>query len=284
MGTAQPKGLGGLRVDFIYPESNFANRMVRDRWSLGGVKRFVAYAAVDEELFLEAEKDPPERDPYRMVYFSHPSKGLAAAKGVLRELRRVDPRFHLAVFGGEALWGGTPSPSDGETAVEEFGLVAQPALVRHLLGSSYSICLQSREEPFGMVVTESMRAGLVVLASPVGAYPELVQHGKNGFLLDGDPDSVETWKQASTLILQLDSRPEEAREIRKRARRVPWSTARMARVWTEHWDWWFGGGHAGQESGCEVCGGPRLRLSDGLHCLDCGNYTCDALVWEGEPA
>jgi len=271
-GTDRPGGLETIGANFIYPKSNFLNEIVRDQWGMARVRRFVAYNGFDEDLFLAAEKDPPRRDHHRMVYFSHPSKGLATSLGVLRVLRRTDRRFHLDVFGGESLWGGVPTAPLSDEAVRDFGLVGQGELARELLASGYSLILQSRQEPFGMVVTESQRAGLVVLASPVGAYPELVQHGRNGFLVPGDPQSEETWAEAASLILELRDRPDEEQKIRETARQVPWSAGLMARVWTEHWDWWFGRREPTQGESCRVCGGAVLRTIDGTHCLECGVY------------
>ena len=40
------------------------------------------------------------------------------------------------------------------------------------------------QEPFGLVVREAMNAGVPVVASAVGGIPEIVQHGRNGFLFE----------------------------------------------------------------------------------------------------
>ena len=46
------------------------------------------------------------------------------------------------------------------------------------------------EEPFGMVVAESMAAGTPVLAMRRGAMPEVIDHGRNGFLCDTAEEMV----------------------------------------------------------------------------------------------
>ncbi|HLI72636.1 MAG TPA: glycosyltransferase family 4 protein [Acidimicrobiales bacterium] len=46
-------------------------------------------------------------------------------------------------------------------------------------------------EPFGMVMLESMACGTPVLAFPEGAAPEVVDHGKTGFLCDDEAAMVE---------------------------------------------------------------------------------------------
>ena len=40
------------------------------------------------------------------------------------------------------------------------------------------------QERFGLVVREAMNAGVPVVASAVGGIPEIVQHGRNGFLFE----------------------------------------------------------------------------------------------------
>ena len=46
-------------------------------------------------------------------------------------------------------------------------------------------------EPFGMVMIEAMACGTPVLAFPEGAAPEVVDHGRTGFLCDDEDAMVE---------------------------------------------------------------------------------------------
>ncbi|MBA3653750.1 MAG: glycosyltransferase family 4 protein [Actinobacteria bacterium] len=43
-------------------------------------------------------------------------------------------------------------------------------------------------EPFGMVMIEAMACGTPVIAYPEGAVPEVVEHGRTGFLVDSEED------------------------------------------------------------------------------------------------
>ncbi|NDJ18695.1 glycosyltransferase family 4 protein [Myxacorys almedinensis] len=54
-------------------------------------------------------------------------------------------------------------------------------------------------EPFGLVMVESMAAGTPVIAMRRGAAPELIDHGKTGFLCDRVEDCVAALEQISTL-------------------------------------------------------------------------------------
>lgn len=54
-------------------------------------------------------------------------------------------------------------------------------------------------EPFGMVPLEAMACGTPVLAFPEGAAPEVVDHGRTGFLCDDEDDMVRRLDQIADL-------------------------------------------------------------------------------------
>jgi glycosyltransferase involved in cell wall biosynthesis len=58
------------------------------------------------------------------------------------------------------------------------------------------------DEPFGMVVAESMAAGTPVLTYPRGAMPELVKHGETGFLARDEDEMI----QAARDVEKVDRR------------------------------------------------------------------------------
>ena len=55
-------------------------------------------------------------------------------------------------------------------------------------------------EPFGNVTTEAMMRGTAVIASAVGAQPEIVVNGETGFLIS--PNNVEALTEALLRLLQ----------------------------------------------------------------------------------
>lgn len=57
-----------------------------------------------------------------------------------------------------------------------------------LLSASDVFLLPSAQESFGLAALEAMACGVPVVASSVGGLPELVRHGRNGFL--HEPDDV----------------------------------------------------------------------------------------------
>jgi glycosyltransferase involved in cell wall biosynthesis len=273
-GTIKPGGLEHVGYDFVYAKSNFLRGIALESWTVPQSKVFVAYNGFEEADFAHAERRKPKRDPWRLVYFSHPSKGLDTAMDILCRLRAADSRFHLFVYGGPQLWGQEEQTLPSAEGVFYHGLIGQKELARNLMTCAYSINLQARLEPFGMVITESMRAGCIVLASPVGAYQELIRDGEDGYLIQEDHTSEVARSQAAELILQLHRQPDIVSYLQRNGCKVIWDTDTMVRIWEGHWRWWFEGEEpAGNRSGeCPLCRGNQLWLADGYHCIQCGYY------------
>lgn len=277
-GADRPAGLEHLDLDFVYPKSNFLNRIVAERWELPGARRFVIYNGYDESLYQVSSRSL-QRDPYRLLYLSHPSKGLQAALAVTRRLREVDSRFHLDVYGGEALWGQPGLKRSAPEGVRYRGLIGQSELTVEMLQSSVAICLQDREEPFGMVVIEAQRAGMLVVASAVGAHPELIQDGLNGLLLSGPASAPETISAGSSAIATLVKDGRKLEDMRKSAAAVPWSDRRLAETWSLHWDMQLvtlemaaNVDATSRTQSCRNCGSFLSLLSGDLRCYECGYF------------
>lgn len=57
----------------------------------------------------------------------------------------------------------------------------------------------SFDEPFGLSVVEAMACGTPVIAFNRGSMPELIEHGKNGFLVSGCQEAIEHVDRIKTL-------------------------------------------------------------------------------------
>jgi glycosyltransferase involved in cell wall biosynthesis len=257
--------------DYYYVPSNFIRTFSISTWNLQPEKFFVSYRGVTETNFRSVR--PIKRDPFRLVYLGHPIKGLETARVILRKLREKDQRFTLHIYGGNQLWGGPEEVLPAEPGVFYHGICGQKELAREIQKATFSLNLQDIREAFGMAVIESMKAGCIVLASPVGSYNETVRNGFNGFLVPGDHTREETRETASGLILDLVNNPEICKYIQKNAINTPMDWQTIARTWEEHWDSVLIKDHKQKfTNGCASCKGDLLAFSDGYHCLKCGNY------------
>ena len=62
---------------------------------------------------------------------------------------------------------------------------------RDLLAEAAALLFPIRwAEPFGQVLTESLSSGIPVIAAPLGAVPEIIFHGKNGYLCRSEDEFV----------------------------------------------------------------------------------------------
>jgi glycosyltransferase involved in cell wall biosynthesis len=77
---------------------------------------------------------------------------------------------------------------------------ADLAAKRRLLARSRALLVPLRwEEPFGLVMIEALLAGCPVIASPRGAAPEIVEHGRDGFLVKTPAEMAEALRHAARL-------------------------------------------------------------------------------------
>jgi len=181
-GIPLPHNVDYQDFDYVYFPSNFVKENFCRQVELDQKRVFTCYRGV-EDTFFKNSRSP--RDPFNLVYLGHPEKGLEDALAVLRLLRRHNPLFKLHVFGGYGLWGNTQTFIPPEPGLVDHGLIGQKMLIPLLQKMSFSLNLQAIQEGFGLAVCESMKAGCVVLASRVGAYPEVIRQGNNGFLISG---------------------------------------------------------------------------------------------------
>lgn len=87
------------------------------------------------------------------------------------------------------------------------GHLPQPEMERQFEAAWVQVVPSMWAEPFGNVTTEAMMRGTAVIASAVGAQPEIVVEGKTGFLVP--PGDVEALAAKLTLLLEDRSLSEQ---------------------------------------------------------------------------
>ncbi len=77
-------------------------------------------------------------------------------------------------------------------AVTWLGYLPQSEMEQHFAGAWVQVVPSQWAEPFGNVTTEAMMRGTAVIASAVGAQPEIVVDRETGFLISS-PSNVDVW-------------------------------------------------------------------------------------------
>jgi len=134
---------------------------------------------------------------------------------------RVFSEVHKKVRSKLVMIGDGPEKANAETQVRELGLekdvlfLGNQDCMEELLPLADVFLLPSSSESFGLVALEAMSAEVPVVTSNTGGLPEVVEHGRTGFLHDV---SHEAGFVTSTLRLLQNDRLRRA--MGRRARQV----------------------------------------------------------------
>jgi len=209
-------------ADAIVGCSDFVTQQVKDRFPGLSDRCLTIRNAVDTDLYRPAADPHPDRPP-TILYYGRlsPEKGLHVVLNAFRQVVAAVPSATLVIAGQVALAGAEfvdPFGSDAMFAEldrfwgrgEEYrayldsliddtmrprvrfvGPVANRDTVGLLHQSDVLVFPSLWHEPFGLPVIEAMAAGLPVVASRGGAFPETVVDGETGLLVDrGDVDGL----------------------------------------------------------------------------------------------
>lgn len=265
-GVPKPAHLDAFGADYFYAASNFLRDVCVERWHVDPARVFVCYNGVKQELFEAVEAAPPPRDPFSLAYIGPAEKGRSAALEILRRLRACDERYHLDTFGGRALWGGPADPPSDQLGVTDRGKLGQSVLMPELFKHEYCLAPQAMEEGFGIAVQEAKRAGMIVFASGVGAFRELITTNYDGFVIPEPHDADTSHDHVVRLIRSLQTEPARREWIRTNAMQTPWSWKLAARTWTAHWQ------HVLSANSARGSSDGWLSLPDGWHDPVTGRY------------
>jgi glycosyltransferase involved in cell wall biosynthesis len=151
-------------------------------------------------------------------------KGVAEAIAVARRARR---RLVIAAKAHErdeqAMFTETVRPAVDEGIVDWRGEVEGAERDRLMAGALATLMLGAWPEPFGLVAVEAMATGTPVIARRAGAYPEVIEHGVTGFLVDDEDEAMLALKRVAGL---------DRRAIAARAR-DRFSVARMVSAYEQ---------------------------------------------------
>lgn len=130
--------------------------------------------------------------PYRLMCVGRLErrKGTHTLIQALKKVWRFEPETHLHLYGGDGNFGRdeiehiVPESEHGGRIHFE-GFVTHDSLLQQY-GSMHLYVTPTRYETRGYTIQEAMACGCPVIASDIGAVPELVRHQENGWLVPRD--------------------------------------------------------------------------------------------------
>ena len=211
-----------------------------------GVTEPVRRLGHDERLGLRAEWGVPE-DAALIGLFGRiePFKGQHVMLDALSQPSLAGKPIHLLIVGHAmdeqylAELKATVEQSGLSSQVHFFDFVYEP---QQWMQACDIVALTTRQETFGLVLAEAMRAGVAVIGSHAGGVPEIIEHNVTGLMFEPD-DTVSLSEQIGVLVNDRDTRSRLA-ESGKRYADQHFSPVEHYRALRRHL--------AGSESGEEV--------------------------------
>jgi len=176
----------------------------------------------DLDRFIDGRTDLPAIDAFAdpdrpvlgFVGRLEPEKGISIAIAAMRGIVDAVPGARLRIIGTGSL------EPDLKNQVAGLGLSGHVEFVGHRtdicdqMAAMDLLLIPSYNEAFGLVVLESIAAGVPLLGSRSGAFPEILEDGKYGTL--AEPDAPDAWAEAATNLI-ADPSPALAKLEKARA-------------------------------------------------------------------
>ncbi|MBC7790325.1 MAG: glycosyltransferase family 4 protein [Anaerolineae bacterium] len=221
------------RVAGVASISRFVKAWTDERYALKPAESRVIYNGIDVERFTPPPATRAANGKVRVLAaaFLRPDKGMHHAVGAFALLRDSSATLQIAGDGPEQSRLIDRARSLGiQDRVEFLGL--RNDLPQLLNGAHIFVHPVVSQEAFGNTLAEAMASGCAVIASRVGAIPEIIEDGVSGLLVDaGDETGIAS--ALNRLILDSGERDRLGMNARKRVVER-FSLARCVR---EHFDW-----------------------------------------------
>jgi glycosyltransferase involved in cell wall biosynthesis len=134
-----------------------------------------------------------------LLFFSrfHPEKGAKEAIEIAKKFNM--PLIMAGIIQDRAYFEEVIEPLIDDEFIKYIGPIG-PDKRDCILGEAYAMLHPiSFEEPFGLSVAESMACGTPVVAFNRGSMPELIQHGKAGFIVENVDEAVSILSKVPTI-------------------------------------------------------------------------------------
>ena len=126
-------------------------------------------------------------------------KEKGAAEAIEAAKKAGEKLLLVGTHSNDEYWNKKIKPSLGNT-IEYIGPVPREKLHKYFKDAKTTLLPIDWEEPFGMVMTESMACGTPVIAFNRGSVPEIIKNGATGFIVK----NVSEMARAINLVESID--------------------------------------------------------------------------------
>jgi glycosyltransferase involved in cell wall biosynthesis len=177
-------------ASLVFTRSAHVSRSLIDRYGCAPERTVCVGAGSNAQVPPRTAERAADGQDILFVGVDWERKGGPELAAAFAKVRARHPRATLTIVGCQPALSGPGVRVLGRRPVEEIHLDYQRADL---------FCLPTRREPFGVAFVEALHHGLPIVATRIGAVPDLVEHGVNGLLVEpGDVDAL-----ASALDLLL---------------------------------------------------------------------------------
>lgn len=185
-------------------------------------KTEIITSGVNLELF--SQPDVQKRE-FSVVHTAFPTKGMVYLKDIFPRIKERVPKAELHVYSGGALWGWKNAQfrkmyNDMIKARILFhGQLGKEGIARQM--NMFKVFLHpcTFEEPLGLTVLEAMAAGCVPVTTDKANLPNIIESGKTGYIVEGNPKDFMWQHQASDRVQELLTNSKKFETMSTAARR-----------------------------------------------------------------
>lgn len=176
--------------------------------------------AVDHQMFFAAERSRQPLPTVGLIYSQAPFKGVDIALRAVALVQKVFPNLQLIAFG-------TSSPSKQLSLPKstDFHLAPPQSRLREIYAACDVFIAPSRSEGFGLPILESMACRTPVVASRTGCAEDVIEDGKNGYVVDVEDHKALAERLIRVLSMENASWQRMSEQAHRRANDYTWDHA-----------------------------------------------------------
>lgn len=183
------------------------NYLVKEGLSEELIEKVVVIpSGVNLELFSQPDIEKRE---FSIVHTAFPTKGMVYLKDIFPRIRERIPKAELHVYSGGGLWGWEDKQfrkmyNDMIKARILFhGQLGRENLARQLNMFKVFLYPCTFEETFCLTILEAMAAGCVPITTSIADLPNIVENGKTGYIVEGNPKDYMWQHHAADMVQEL---------------------------------------------------------------------------------